>query len=288
MPHSMTGFATAETLSPPFRLVWELRSVNHRFLDLSFRLPEDLRAIEPACRELAGAALKRGKVDCTLKAVAAGSGVGGAALSRPALEALGALQADVRAAVADARPLSVAEILRWPGVLQESSQALASLAEPSKQAFAAALEALKEARRTEGERTAQALLERCSAIEALLGTLGPLAAGAEGRFRDKLEERLRRLELQVQPERLEQELVLLAQRVDVAEELDRLAGHVAEVRAILGRDEPVGRRLDFLIQELNREANTLASKAQEEELTRGAVELKVLIEQMREQVQNLE
>jgi len=198
------------------------------------------------------------------------------------------LELQVRAVLPHARPLSVAEVLRWPGVVTETSEAPAALAYPAKQCFSAALAALVEARRSEGERTAQGLLERCAAIETRLAALAPLAASAESRFREKLEERVRRLELQVPPERLEQELVLLAQRVDVAEELERLASHVTEIRAALGRDEPVGRRLDFLIQELNREANTLASKAQEEELTRGAVELKVLIEQMREQVQNLE
>ncbi|HEY8520218.1 MAG TPA: YicC/YloC family endoribonuclease [Gammaproteobacteria bacterium] len=284
----MTGFATADVLVPPFRLVWEVRSVNHRFLDLSFRLPEELRGIEPACREQAASVLRRGKVDCSLRAVAAAEGAEPVAVDQQTLAALHALESAVRATFPDARPLSVAEILRWPGVLQESGRALAHLAAPAEQAFRSALDALVAARRSEGERTAEALRERCAAIRDLVDRLRPLVDGVQARFRDKLEERLRRLEVQVQPERLEQELALLAQRVDVAEELQRLAGHVAEVESVLERAEPVGRRLDFLVQELNREANTLASKAQEEQLTRAAVELKVLIEQMREQVQNLE
>src|SRR5690606_35527183 len=260
----------------------------HRFLDVSFRIPEELRASEPTCRELAGARLKRGKVDCTLKATATGAAASVGSASRDALAGLRALEAEVLRAFPDARPLSVGEVLRWPGVLQDGTEGLGALLEPAIACFRRALDALVEARRGEGQRTAQHLRERCDGIESLLGVLVPLANGAQARFREKLEERLRRLELQVQPERLEQELVLLAQRIDVAEELDRLAGHVAEIRAVLERDEPIGRRLDFLIQELNREANTLASKAQEEALTRAAVELKVLIEQMREQAQNLE
>jgi uncharacterized protein (TIGR00255 family) len=144
------------------------------------------------------------------------------------------------------------------------------------------------AREREGRRIAQALEQRCAAIATLLATLKPMLDGAQGRYRQKLVDRIGRLDVQLQPERLEQELALIAQRVDVAEEIDRIESHVAEIRDVLARPEPVGRRLDFLIQELNREANTFGSKAQEEELTRHAVELKVLIEQMREQVQNLE
>jgi len=152
----------------------------------------------------------------------------------------------------------------------------------------AALAAFGRARRREGERTAELLEKRAAGITALLESARPLLDGAQNRYRDKLRERLDRLDVQAEPERLEQELALIAQRIDVAEEVDRLDGHVAEIRATLARTEPIGRRLDFLIQELNREANTFASKVQDETLTRTAVELKVLIEQMREQVQNLE
>jgi uncharacterized protein (TIGR00255 family) len=179
-------------------------------------------------------------------------------------------------------------VLRWPGVLEEPAQNLEELGAAVKTCLSAALRALTDARAREGARIAEMLERRNSGITALIAGIKPQLDGVQLRYRDRLRERLQRLEVQADPERLEQELALIAQRVDVAEEIDRLASHVAEIQAILHRDEPVGRRLDFVIQELNREANTFASKVQEEALTRVAVELKVLIEQMREQVQNLE
>jgi uncharacterized protein (TIGR00255 family) len=284
----MTGFATAETPLPPFRLVWEIRSVNHRFLELGLRLPEEARAFEPECRDLVAAQLKRGKVDCTLKVMAAAGDLPEATLFGEGLRALRALEDGVRAVFPEARPLSVSEILRSPGVLREPRLEPAALADPVKSGLRAALDALQAMRRREGERIGEHLERRNVAISALLADVRPQLDAAQARYRDKLRERLQRLEVQAQPERNEQELVLLAQRLDVSEEVDRLTTHVAEVRSMLARDEPVGRRLDFLIQELNREANTFASKVQDEVLTRAAVELKVLIEQMREQVQNLE
>lgn len=286
MPHSMTGFATADVFVAPFRLTWEIRSVNHRFLELSFRLPDELRALEPACRDMVNAAVKRGKVDCTLRVTAAAGGAAEGALDEAALRELAVLEQGVRKVFRDPRILSVAEILRWPGVLKEPGRA--ALGEPATRCLADAVAALAAARRREGERTVDALRQRLAAIEQLIENAKPLLAGLPQRYREKLEERLQRLDVQAEPQRLEQELVLLAQRIDVAEEVERLLSHTTEIAAILGRDEPVGRRLDFLIQELNREANTLASKVQDETLTRAAVDLKVLIEQMREQVQNLE
>jgi uncharacterized protein (TIGR00255 family) len=289
MPHSMTGFSTAEETVPPFRLVWEIRSVNHRFLELSFRIPDELRALEPECRSLIGAAVSRGKVDCTLKIVAADAGAERGALVAETLQAVKALESEVRAVFPGALALTVGEILRWPGVMKGPEQRVAALGSPAVlRCLGAALEGFGGARRREGERIAELLEKRVLAIAALLDSVRPLLAGAQSRYRDKLRERLARLDVQAEPERLEQELALIAQRVDVSEEVDRLDGHVTEIRATLARAEPVGRRLDFLIQELNREANTFASKVQDETLTRTAVELKVLIEQMREQVQNLE
>ena len=288
MPHSMTGFATAEVVAASFRLSWEIRSVNHRFLELGFRLPDELRGLEPECREMVGAAVKRGKVDCTLRVAAAVAVAPEGALDETALRELAALEQGVRRVFRDPRALSVSEILRWPGVLKEPSAPLAALAAPVKSCLGEAVAALVGARRREGERIVEALRQRLTAIEDLVAAVKPLLDGFEQRYREKLDERLQRFDVQAQPERLEQELVLLAQRMDVAEEVDRLLSHTTEVAAILARDEPVGRRLDFLIQELNREANTLGSKVQDETLTRAAVDLKVLIEQMREQVQNLE
>ena len=288
MPHSMTGFSTAEARAGSFRLVWEIRSVNHRFLELGFRLPEDLRAVEPECRELVAAALKRGKVDCTLKVGADERGAVADAIVGGALERLRALEERVRRVFPEARALTAQEVLRWPGVLEEPAQNLEELGETVKACLGAALRALTDSRGREGARIAEMLDKRNAGITALLAGIKPQLEGLALRYRERLRERLQRLDVQADPERLEQEIALIAQRADVAEETDRIASHVAEVQSILHRNEPVGRRLDFVIQELNREANTFASKVQEEALTRVAVELKVLIEQMREQVQNLE
>jgi uncharacterized protein (TIGR00255 family) len=284
----MTGFSTAEARAGAFRLVWEIRSVNHRFLELGFRLPEDLRGVEPECRELAAAAVKRGKVDCVLKVVADERAAVADSIVPGALERLRALEAQVQSVFPEAQPLSAQEVLRWPGVLEEPAQNVEELGEAVKGCLRAALRALTDARAREGARIGEMLEKRSAGITALIGGIAPQLDGLQLRYRERLRERLQRLEVQADPERLEQEIALIAQRADVAEEIDRLTSHVAEVQAILRRDEPVGRRLDFVIQELNREANTFASKVQEEALTRVAVELKVLIEQMREQVQNLE
>jgi uncharacterized protein (TIGR00255 family) len=284
----MTGFSSAEARSGSFRLVWEIRSVNHRFLELGFRLPEELRAIEPDCRDRVASAIKRGKVDCTLKVATDERSAAPRKVLPGALERLRSLQAHALATFPEARALTVNEVLRWPGVLEEPSQSVAELGEPVKACLGAALVALEQARAREGERIGEMLAKRSAAIRALLVDIRPQLGGLQARYRERLRERLQRLDVQAEPERLEQELALLAQRVDVAEEIDRLGSHIDEIDAVLQRDEPVGRRLDFVIQELNREANTFASKVQEEALTRAAVELKVLIEQMREQVQNLE
>jgi len=284
----MTGFAGAVAESPPFRLAWELRSVNHRFLDVSIRLPDELRALEAVCRDILAEHVRRGKVDCTLKVTVADGSSGAAELDSAGLAALAALEGHVRQAFPHARPLTVYEVLRWPGVLKERELDVEALAEPARRALREAAAALEATRAREGERLAALVEERLDAIVARLATVRPAVETAQERYRQKLVERLARLDVQAQPERLEQELVLVAQRFDVSEEVDRLGAHVVEAREVLKRREPIGRRLDFLIQEMNREANTLGSKAQDEELTRTAVELKVLIEQMREQVQNLE
>jgi uncharacterized protein (TIGR00255 family) len=288
MPHSMTGFSRAEARAGPFRLVWEIRSVNHRFLELGLRLPDDLRAVEPDCRELVAAVVKRGKVDCSLKIAADERGGIAGTIVAGALERLRALEDEVRRVFPGARALTTEEALRWPGVLEEPAQNLEELGEAVKECLNAAVRALTESRAREGARIAEMLDKRNAGITALVAGIKPQLDGMQLRYRERLRERLARLDVQADPERLEQEIALVAQRADVAEEIDRIASHVAEVQAILRRNEPVGRRLDFVIQELNREANTFASKVQEEALTRVAVELKVLIEQMREQVQNLE
>jgi len=288
MPNSMTGFASADVVCTPFQMVWEIRSVNHRYLDISFRMPEDFRKLETEFRDRVGAVLKRGKVDCTLKLATQSDTGGGTAIDTDLVSHLGRLQATLRAQLPDARAFSVHELLRWPGVIIEPAQDLAVLGAPATECLERAVAALQAARAREGERIKALLEERNAGIIELIGLIKPRLDDLQLKHRDKLRERLEKLGVQADPERLEQELALIAQRLDVAEEIDRLSGHVAEARAVLEGREPVGRRLDFLIQELNREANTFASKVQEDELTRCAVDLKVLIEQMREQAQNLE
>jgi len=288
LPQSMTGFAASELTAGEHKLVWEVRSVNHRFLDLGFRLPEELRALEPELRKRIGALLSRGKVDCTLKLVTASGEAARTEIDAARLEALRELERLVVREFPSATRLSAAEILRWPGLLRDESPPAKALEAPALAGFAEAVTGLRDARKREGERLAAVLVERIDAIESLMVTIDAQLGSAAPRYRDKLRERLERLDVEANPERLEQELALIAQRSDVSEEADRLKGHLREIRDQLGSDEPVGRRLDFLIQELNREANTLASKVQDEDLARRAVDLKVLIEQMREQVQNIE
>ncbi len=288
MPQSMTGFAVADAAAHPFRLSWEIRSVNHRYLDLSFRLPDELRRLEKPCREYVAGEIKRGKVDCALRVATANDGVESTDIDIAALLALDTLEQKVRESIPNAAPLAVSDILRWPGIVREPQKDFDALEEPVLECLAEAVGMLQSARRVEGERIAEFIAQRSQSIDAVISAAKPLLRASETRYRDKLIERIERLGIDADAQRIEQELAIIAQRLDVSEEVDRLESHLQEVSAVLGRDEPMGRRLDFLIQELNREANTLTSKSQDDDLTRHAVELKVLIEQMREQVQNLE
>ncbi len=288
MIQSMTGFANAEAEFEGIRIGWELRSVNHRFLDMALRLPEDLKSLDGPCRERISGSLSRGKVDSTLRLKQLHAGPTGGSINTDALGRLLKLNAEIKQRASDAAPLSVADILRWPGVIEESAVDPAGLKTAVLACLDEAVAGLVDARRREGARISTLLSDRCGQIKQLLQALKPNLGVAEERYRNALQVRLDKLDVSADPQRLEQELALLAQRLDVAEELDRLEGHVAELAAVLERDDPVGRRLDFLIQELNREANTLASKSADENLTRTAVDLKVLVEQLREQVQNVE
>ncbi len=232
--------------------------------------------------------IKRGKVDCTLKLLTDEGGDARSEIDGEAAGRLSGLEQRVREAFPEAAPLSVIDVLRWPGVLRDEAAATDGLIEPAIESFESALDELRAARAREGERLAAVLRERVEAIAALMAAIDAQLEAAAPRYRDRLLERVAKLDVAADPERLEQELALIAQRTDVSEEADRLRGHLSEIRDVLGLGEPIGRRLDFLIQELNREANTLASKVSDDELSRRAVDLKVLIEQMREQVQNLE
>jgi uncharacterized protein (TIGR00255 family) len=285
---SMTGFARREATAEWGALVCEIRSVNHRFLEVGFRLPDELRSAEAELRARLASRLRRGKVDCSMN-YRRPSGAGAVLeVDRLALERLVGAAQTVARALAGPASVNVLDVLRWPGVLREDAASNEPLLAAAGALFAATLDELTEARAREGQRLRELLEQRCAALEGLIAAVRARLPEVQSRARTRLAERLAELTASVDRERLEQELALLLQRLDVDEELERLTGHVAEVRRVIGAAEPAGRRLDFLMQELNREANTLSSKSQDLETTRSAVDMKVVIEQMREQVQNAE
>ena len=285
---SMTGFAAAAAELPGASLAVELRSVNHRFLDVSLRLPDELRAIEPTVRETLAGNLRRGKVDCRVSLNRTQANASGLAVDEAAVGKLAAAAAEVARIVPDAAPLTVNEVLRWPGVLAEPTVEPAEL---SARALALVDEAVRElaaSRRREGAKTAAVLEQCCAGIEAQVARVMPRVPAIHAAYNDKLATRLREAGLEPNEDRLKQELALFATKVDVAEELARLTAHVSEVRRVIQAGGSAGKRLDFLAQELHREANTMGSKSVDAEMSQAALELKVLIEQMREQVQNVE
>jgi uncharacterized protein (TIGR00255 family) len=284
----MTGFARRETTGSWGTLVCELRSVNHRFLETGFRLPDELRAAEGELRARLARQLRRGKVDCTLQFRRQHGVSGPLEVDVTALERLLAAVAVIKRSLREPSSLSALDVLRWPGVLREDGSSNEELLAAAYAVFAATLEELVAARGREGARLRELLDQRCTALEALVADVRARLPEVHAHVRARLEARLAELTTSVDVGRLEQELALLLQRLDVDEELDRLRGHIEEVRRVIGGSEPAGRRLDFLMQELNREANTLSSKSQDLETTRAAVDMKVVIEQMREQVQNAE
>ncbi|HZQ60683.1 MAG TPA: YicC/YloC family endoribonuclease [Casimicrobiaceae bacterium] len=285
---SMTGFAAVAAELPGVSLAVELRSVNHRYLDLSVRVPDELRALESALRERIGVELKRGKVECRITLTRSAPGAAEIAIDAARVTQLAKAAEEVRFYAPGATPLSVAEILRWPGVLAEPSVAPEMLAAKVHELVAQALRELAASRAREGAKLVAMLEERCAAIEVQVARVAPRIPAVHTAFLEKLGARLREAGLDPDQERLKQELAVFATKVDVAEELSRLTTHVAEVQRVLQAGGTAGKRLDFLMQELHREANTLGSKSVDSELSQASLELKVLIEQMREQVQNLE
>jgi uncharacterized protein (TIGR00255 family) len=286
MISSMTGFARQERSGAFGSLVCEIRSVNHRFLDATVRLPDSCRTLESELRQKLAGELRRGKVDCTLQhrpPLAAALQVDDTALA-PLL----ARSQQLAKQLAGQAQINVLDLLRWPGVLREAQPDTEALTAAVRELFESTLGGLQAARHREGERLAELIIQRCDALATLIAQVRARLPEVLSRVRARLEERLAELGGELNQERIEQEIVLLLHRLDVAEELDRLSGHIAEARHTLGSPEAAGRRLDFLLQEFNREANTLASKSQDLETTRVAVEMKVTIEQMREQVQNIE
>jgi uncharacterized protein (TIGR00255 family) len=289
MIRSMTGFASVERQYGFGRLAWELRSVNHRYLEIGFRVPEEFRVLEPDIRRILGQHLSRGKVDANLRftpAPAAASS--GLALNRDVLDRLLALHAEVREACgADDAPDPLG-LMRWPGVIDEQSPDPEPLHAAALELLNEAAASLQSARSREGAEMAAAVRERLDTIESRVAEVREWLPGIRDGLRQKMLSRIADLQQPLDPGRLEQEVAFLAQKIDVDEELDRLDAHVKEARLVLKRDDPVGRRLDFLTQEFNRESNTLSSKSVDNRTTQAAVELKVAVEQMREQVQNIE
>ena len=285
--YSMTAFSRAAIDAHGCHLVWELKSVNHRFLETQFRLPDALRSIEPPLRDLARKHLKRGKVDCTLRLEHLGQS-SGISINRAVLQQLLAAVEQVRRDAPEIASVSPMELMRWPGVLDDTPTDDALLEQTAKELFEQGLTELIEARHREGSQLQQTLCDRLDQIDQLLQDLKPLTSQLAQQQQSRLIQRIADLQVNLDPGRLEQEVALLAQRADVAEELDRLAIHVEEARSNISGVGPHGRRLDFLTQELNREANTLGAKSVIPQTSQRAVDLKVMIEQIREQVQNVE
>lgn len=284
---SMTGYAAASADTARGTLSIELRSVNARFLDLQFRVSEELRALEPMLRELIAGRVSRGKLDCRffLNQAAAAPG---ARINADALARLRELSTEVAKAMPQATPLRVADVLRWPGVIAESPLDEEETRRGASALCRKVLDELVESRRREGAKLAAAVAERVAAMRARLEEAAPLVPQALAAYQAKLTERLREAIGSADDERIRVELTMFATKVDVDEELTRLRAHLDEAERTLKKSGAAGKRLDFIAQELHREANTLASKAASQELSDCAMELKLLIEQMREQVQNIE
>jgi uncharacterized protein (TIGR00255 family) len=288
MIRSMTAFARQELETGSGELTWEIRSLNHRYLEVGVRLPEELRAIESAVRERVGTRLGRGKVECICRYRPAATAAVPVDIDQENLSRLLAACGTVAASLPESVPLNPLELLRWPGVLREEAVDTAPLVKQALTLLEQTLDELLQNREREGAQIKQQLLQRCDDMGELVQLARSSLPDIQAALRGKLEARLADLEIAADPGRLEQELVIQIQKSDVDEEMERLQGHINEVGRVLERNEPVGRRLDFLMQELNREANTLGSKSVAAVTTSISVELKVLIEQMREQVQNTE
>jgi len=288
MVRSMTAFSHQETSGEFGNLVLELRSVNQRYLDINFRIPEELRSLEPRLRSSISARLSRGKVEFSLRYQPPEAGQDELTLDMDLVKQISDASREIDHILYDHAPVSSLEILRWPGVMQTRSIDKDKLFAEVVALLDNALADLIAAREREGEKLAAVIEQRCASISVIVEQVHTKMPEILNAWREKIQARLQQASLDVDAERLEQEIVLLANKTDVDEELDRLSMHIEEVRRVLTDKQPIGRRLDFLMQELNREANTLGSKSVYVDSTRASVDMKVLIEQMREQVQNIE
>jgi uncharacterized protein (TIGR00255 family) len=286
MIYSMTGYAAAAKELPTVSLAAELKSVNGRFLDVQFRMPEELRAAEPVLRELIQARVGRGKVECRFAVTPPVGGEPQISVNEGLLAALAQASRQVRAVIPDAQPLRVGEVLSWPGVLADNRSTL--LRETCVALMQELLDEFTATRAREGEKLGAMIIERAERMKALLASVQPRLPEAIAAYEEKLGARLREALGGADEERIRQEIALFGIKADIAEELNRLGTHLEEVRRVVGAGGSVGKRLDFLMQELNREANTLGSKSVSKELSGASLEFKLLIEQMREQIQNIE
>jgi uncharacterized protein (TIGR00255 family) len=288
MLHSMTGFARQIMESDTGSLTCELRAVNHRYLDVQFRLPDELRPKEIELRRQISDTLKRGKVECSLHFRRSMAGDHAFAVNEDLIRQVGSRLEEVAAHLPNPGLVDPIDVLRWPGVVLDREVDAEPLFVDASELLAETLDALLKMRLSEGERIVEMLNSRCDEILNIAASVARRMPEVLEVARKKQTERLEKLDISADPNRLETELALVSQKLDIDVELDRLQSHVTEIRAAIDGEEAVGRRLDFLMQELNREANTLGSKSGDKETSRAAVELKVLIEQMREQIQNVE
>ena len=288
MVYSMTAFARNELSTDQGSLVWELRSVNHRYLEASLRLPDAFRDLEGPLRERLRKQIGRGKLECTLRFNPTSETSQTLSLNQPLAEQLIAAAEQLSARMSNPAPLNPLELLAWPGVLAGGEAQQSDLVKQADRLFDDALEQLKQSRAREGAELRKVIDEPLDNMTDRVATLREMMPSLLQAHRQKLIDRVHEAQLELDSTRVEQELVILAQKIDVAEELDRLTTHILETRNVLDSKGAIGRRLDFLMQEFNREANTLGSKAIDVRSTQAAVDLKVYIEQMREQVQNIE
>jgi uncharacterized protein (TIGR00255 family) len=288
MTASMTAYGRTEETNETGHITWEIRSVNHRYLEVNIRLPEELRMLEAKIREHISSKLKRGKVDCSLRFGADEISGDGLSINTELTNSLVKTAESIQSSMANPAALNAMDVLRWPGVINRDILDAESISAPLLKQLDITLDSVVEMRLGEGKKLQAMILERCDNIVVLLQSFRKKLPEIQQMLRDRLTQKSRELDIELDKDRLEQEILLLVQKSDVAEELDRLDAHLEEVRQVLHKNEPVGRRLDFLMQELNREANTLGSKAANLNYTNTSVDLKVLIEQMREQIQNIE
>ena len=288
MTNSMTGFSRCSSEQSTGSLVWELRTVNHRYLDISVKLPEDLRGLESEVKQRVAERIKRGKVECHLRYKSADTQQSDLLVNEEFASAILRACQKISKQLHQSIEMNVIDVLKWPGVVREPEVDITPVMSAALSLFDQALNELCESKKSEGQRLQSMLEERCAAMQLIVADERKRRPELINKTREKLLDRIKALSIEHDANRFEQEIAYIIQKMDVDEELDRLESHFVEISKVLIRDEAVGRRLDFIMQELNREANTLASKSTDIGTTQASVELKVLIEQMREQVQNIE